>query len=155
MYLFTAQLSCILAASNRHAMKLFLCRSSILQFWYDLRTVAYTSDLRVSINPPHAHFSSCWKSSHQTVLISHPFLPYPGSTFALSSYFFAPRDVLIISSKNTISVYSTEQKNLIAESSIRLCFTGVENNKQGGELRSRRSPWDYCSKEIWCDYRKQ
>lgn len=140
MYLFTPQRSCLLAASNRHAIKLFLCRSSILQFRYDLQTVAYTSDLRVSINPPP-------RPSFQLLKVSPSNRPHLSSLPALPRVYFcsvvllfAPRDVLIISSKNTISVYSTEQKNLIAESSIRLCFTGVENNKQGGELRSRRSP---------------
>lgn len=79
---------------------------------------------------------------------------YPGSTFALSSYFGSPRCIDNFQQKYNFSLFY-RAKNLIAESSIRLCFTGVENNKQGGGLRSRRSPWDYCSKEIWYDYRKQ
>ena len=71
---------------------------------------------------------------HLSSAVLHPSAIYPGSTSALCLLIFAFQDVLIISSKNTISVYSTEQKNLIADSSIRLCFTGVENNKQGGGL---------------------
>lgn len=140
---------------NRRTIKSILCRSSILQFWCDLQTVAYISDLSMSINP----FSSWWKSSHQLFLIFHLFHPpslslHPGSTFALSSYFCSPRCIDNFQQKYDFSLFY-RAKNLIAESSIQLCFTGVENNKQGGGLRSRRSPWDYCSKEIWYDYRKQ
>lgn len=144
----------LLTAFNWLTIKYFLSRSTILQFWCDLQTLAYTSDLCVPINPFFPVGESLPITSSSSLI--HFILPlYQGSTLALCLLTFVPRDVLIISSKNMISVYSTEQKNLIAEPSIQLRFTGVENNKQGGELRSRRSPWDYCSKEIWYDYRKQ
>lgn len=123
IYCAALPLTC-LPSTNRSAIKLFLRRSTILQLWCDLQTVAQTSDLCVSIKPPfrtHVHVHAAPSLTHQLVLIFHP----RGSTqgllllrrltlvfFFLLIYLFlgALRDVLIISSKNTISVYSTEQK---------------------------------------------
>lgn len=48
--------------------------------------------------------------AHLSTAVLHPSSLYPGSTFALCLLPFVLQDVLIISSKNTILGYSTEQK---------------------------------------------
>lgn len=60
-------------------------------------------------------------------------LLYPGSTFALSSCFCSLRCIDNFQQKCDFSLFY-RAKNLIADSSIQLCFTGVKNNKQGGGL---------------------
>lgn len=53
---------------------------------------------------------------------------------SVSSYFCSPRCIDNFQQKYDFSLFY-RAKNLIADSSIQLCFTGVENNKQGGGLR--------------------
>lgn len=93
-----------------------------------------SSDPSMSIKP----FLSWWKSSFLLPLIFHVlyYIP-PLSTqgllfFLLRLLTFALRDVLIISPQKYDFSLFYRAKNLIADSSIQLCFTGVENNKQGG-----------------------
>lgn len=144
----------LLTGFNRRTIKYLLCRSSILQFWCDFQTVAYTSDPSMSINPFPVGESLPINSSSSFMCFILP-LSLPRVYFcSVSSYFCAPRCIDNFQQKYDFSLFY-RAKNLIAESSIQLCFARVENNKQGGGLRSRRSPWDYCSKEIWYDYRKQ
>lgn len=70
---------------------------------------------------------------HLSCAVLHPSSLYPGSTFAPSSYFCSPRCIDNFQQKYDFSLFY-RAKNLIADSSIQLCFTGVENNKQGGGL---------------------
>lgn len=100
----------LLTGFNRHTIKYLVCRALFCSFWCDLQTVSYTSDPSMSINPLFQLVKVFPSTLPHLSSTTSTLSLYPGSTFALCLLTFALQDVLIISSKNTISVYSTEQK---------------------------------------------